>query len=128
MENQNVYAQMAGAMPPGESRLSLLLRDDGRRCFFLNELAPGSRVLTHYHREDSEIYLILEGHGTLLLRAPADEQVSRLPARRGDLFRIDPGVVHQLINDGSDPLRLVLACRVTHLGSDRVVTRPLAAG
>lgn len=127
MESQNIYTRMAGAIPPGESRLSLLLNDD-RRSFFLSELAPGTRVLTHYHREDSEVFLIIEGHGTLLLRAPADGQVRRVPARRGDLFRIEPGVVHQLINDGADPLRLVLTCRATHLGSDRVVTRPLAAG
>ncbi len=55
----------------------------------------------HYHLAQEEMFVILEGEGTLRV---ADE---RVPVRAGDVIVIPPGpeYPHQLINSGSVPMK-----------------------
>jgi mannose-6-phosphate isomerase-like protein (cupin superfamily) len=65
-------------------------------------LPPGTSIGVHTHGDDEELYIILEGSGTMHLD--------------GSEFRVGPGAVvlnrrfgtHGLRNDGEVPLRLVV--------------------
>lgn len=63
-------------------------------------LAPGSCPY-HYHLAQEEMFVILEGEGTLRV---ADE---RVPVRAGDVIVIPPGpeYPHHLINTGALPMK-----------------------
>ncbi len=69
----------------------------------LTELAPGSAQCPfHAHREEEEMFLILEGEGELRF----GEQ--RFKLRRHDVIACPTGgaeVAHQIINTGSTPMR-----------------------
>jgi mannose-6-phosphate isomerase-like protein (cupin superfamily) len=95
--------------------------------FFVVRLAPGATIAAHYRRKSSEVYFVLRGQGTLLTRRLGDNQVYADHIRRGEAFRIDAGVVHQLINSHDKPLMMVITCPAQHLGDERVITGSLAA-
>jgi uncharacterized cupin superfamily protein len=86
---------------PGE-RFVALRRQLGVTSFGLNEivLEPGERGRIHRHREQEEVYLVLEGALTLVVEA--EEQT----LERGELVRLGPELRRQLVNRGPD--RLVL--------------------
>lgn len=69
----------------------------------LTELPPGkSQCPFHSHREEEEMFLILEGKGTLRF---GDQ---RFPLRKHDIVACpsgDASVAHQIINTGTLPLR-----------------------
>lgn len=69
----------------------------------LTELPPGkSQCPFHAHREEEEMFLILEGEGELRFGA------QRYPLRRHDVVACPTGgaeVAHQIINTGTVPLR-----------------------
>ncbi len=69
----------------------------------LTELAPGkTQCPFHSHREEEEMFLILEGEGELRFGA------QRFPLRRHDVIACPTGgpeVAHQIINTGTTPLR-----------------------
>lgn len=67
-----------------------------------NVLPPGASIGQHDHSADEEVYYILEGQGTMQLDGES------VPVRAGDLTGILPGGTHGLINDGDDPLRLLV--------------------
>lgn len=71
----------------------------------LTELPPGkAQCPFHSHREEEEMFLILEGEGELRF---ADK---RYPLRKLDVIACPTGgpeVAHQIINTGSTPLRYV---------------------
>jgi uncharacterized cupin superfamily protein len=99
-------------MEPGVARARLdldtaerflpLRRQLGVTSFGLNQLVlqPGQRGRIHRHREQEEVYLVLEG--TLSLLVEGEEQT----LERGELARVAPAVRRQLLNRG--PGRLVL--------------------
>ena len=65
-------------------------------------LAPGKMSCPyHYHLAQEELFVILEGEGTL--RVAGD----RVPIRAGDVIVIPPGpeYPHHIINTGSVPMR-----------------------
>ncbi len=66
-------------------------------------LAPGQGTQRHYHRLAEEIYLIVEGGGTLEL----DGEVAEVTA--GDAILIPPGAWHELVA-GPDGARLLCCC------------------
>lgn len=66
-------------------------------------LAPGQGTQRHYHGLSEEIYLILEGTGTMEL-AGETEQVSA-----GDAVPIPPGAWHELVA-GPEGIRLLCCC------------------
>ena len=65
-------------------------------------LAPGKIGCPyHYHLAQEEMFVILEGEGTLRVAG------ERVPVRAGDVIVIPPGpeYPHQLINSGSVPMK-----------------------
>ncbi len=68
------------------------------------ELPPGKASLKHYHPEAEESYYILSGVGRLEL----DGETVRL--HPGQLVAIAPPGVHQIFNDGPEPLHFLAIC------------------
>ena len=87
------------------SRRALFSRNIGARKlgYNLTELPPGkSQCPFHAHREEEEMFLILEGEGELRF----GDQRYRL--RKHDVIACptgDASVAHQIINTGTAPLR-----------------------
>ena len=98
----------------------------------VDTVAPGMRSCPyHFHHAQEEMFVILEGHGTLRV---ADEM---LPLREGDIVFIPPGpdYPHQIINTSGGPLKyLSISTRewpeiVQYPDSKKfLATAPLAAG
>ena len=65
------------------------------------EVAPGAKAGRHSHPGD-EISYILEGEGTLLI----DGQPPRV-VKAGESFIVPAGVIHDAVNDGTVPVKLV---------------------
>ena len=68
----------------------------------IDTVAPGMRSCPyHFHYAQEEMFIVLEGHGTLRV---ADEM---LPLRAGDIAFIPPGpeYPHQIINTSDLPLK-----------------------
>ncbi len=57
-------------------------------------LAPGQASTKHRHREEEELYFLLEGSGRV--RIDEEEPLTLAP---GDALLIEPGSVRQLFND-----------------------------
>lgn len=68
---------------------------------FVLDIAPGAAFPLHSHPGRSEV-LILQG---VLTQHPADAPAKVYHA--GDSFMEEPGAVHSVSNDGSEPVRLV---------------------
>ena len=81
---------------------------------------PGARTEAHFHRRSEEIYLFTAGSGRMRL---GDDEG---PVRAGDCVVIPPGVEHQLVNDGAEPLVLMCCCAPPYTDSDTVLTAPSA--
>jgi quercetin dioxygenase-like cupin family protein len=66
-------------------------------------LAPGQASTWHRHRQEEELYLVLEGKG----RVRVDEE--RLTLAAGDALLVEPGSMRQVFNDtDADALWLVV--------------------
>jgi len=66
-------------------------------------LAPGQASTKHRHRQEEELYFLLEGRGRARI---GDEVLTLAP---GDTLLIEPSTVRQLFNDtGDDQLWLVV--------------------
>ncbi|MBI2324047.1 MAG: cupin domain-containing protein [Chloroflexi bacterium] len=100
---------------------------------YQQEIAPGSRTAKHWHMADEAVY-VMSGRGTSIqwdVEAQIGERyearVARDPSRwtfqAGDLVYVPQNTVHQIVNDGSEPiLALVAQNRVFKLiGYDSVV-------
>jgi mannose-6-phosphate isomerase-like protein (cupin superfamily) len=112
-------------MEPGVTRARLdldtaerflpLRRKLGVTAFGLNQLVmqPGQRGRIHRHKEQEEVYLVLEG--TLSLLVEGEEQT----LERGELARVAPDVRRQLLNRGPGRLAvLALGGSGEHAGRD----------
>lgn len=66
-------------------------------------LAPGQGTQRHYHRLSEEIYLVLEGAGTMELDGEPG------PVSAGDAVLIPPGAWHELVA-GPEGIRLLCCC------------------
>lgn len=68
----------------------------------IDVLAPGKRSCPyHLHHAQEEMFVILEGHGTLRVAG------ERVPVRAGDVVFIPPGpeYPHQFVNTSDAPMR-----------------------
>lgn len=74
-------------------------------------LQPGQRTDRHYHRIAEEIYLILEGGGTL----EVDGATAEVGA--GEAILIPPGSWHELVA-GPDGVRLLCTCVPAYSSED----------
>jgi uncharacterized cupin superfamily protein len=72
-------------------------------AYNITEVAPGKRAFPfHNHHTNEELFLILEGSGTLRLGSETHA------VKKGDVIACPPGgpeTAHQLINTGEGPLR-----------------------
>jgi len=76
---------------------------------------PGAETVAHYHRASEEIYHFLSGAGRMRL---GDEEAD---VRAGDTVVIAPGVRHQLLNRGAEPLVLLCCCAPAYSDDDTVL-------
>ncbi|WP_250628602.1 cupin domain-containing protein [Pinirhizobacter soli] len=90
--------------------------------YYATEIASGKSVTPHYHSQGNEVYIIFSGSGAIKTWQPGlAEDIAEIQIKRGDIFNIPPGVVHHLINTGTQPLVLLFACPPEHLATDRVI-------
>jgi len=76
---------------------------------------PGGRTAAHFHRRTEELYFFTEGRGRL--RVVDDERA----VGPGDCAVIPPGTVHELANDGTEPLVLLCCCAPAYSHDDTVL-------
>jgi len=67
-----------------------------------NILQPGDSVGEHTHKDDEEMYMILDGSGTMKI-----DTVTQ-PVRGGDICITRRGHSHSLVNTGNAPLRFLV--------------------
>jgi mannose-6-phosphate isomerase-like protein (cupin superfamily) len=102
--------------PDGEDRFQRLRAELGVESFGLNliRLAPGQRGRIHAHREQEEVYLVLEGTLTLELGPDEAREIARHEA-----VRVAPRLRRRLVNRGRERLLLLaLGGATPHVGRD----------
>jgi len=65
-------------------------------------LPPGASIGRHTHGDNEELYLVLEGQGTMHLEG------REFPVRAGHVVVNPRGGTHGLVNDSREPLRLIV--------------------
>jgi mannose-6-phosphate isomerase-like protein (cupin superfamily) len=78
-------------------------------------LPPGTATTSHFHRLTEEIYYILKGSGRMTI---GEESRS---VGTGDAIAIPPGAVHQILNDGREPLVFLCCCAPAYEHDDTVL-------
>jgi mannose-6-phosphate isomerase-like protein (cupin superfamily) len=76
----------------------------------------GGATTEHFHRVTEELYFITAGSGRMRL-AEEEREV-----RPGDCIVIPPGVRHQIVNTGAQPLQLLCCCAPAYSNDDTVLT------
>lgn len=82
----------------GEGALIAKMHFDGMNCILHGTLAPGCTIGYHLHDENSEIFYILSGHGSVLYDG------ERRPVEAGQCHYCPKGHRHSLINDSDGDL------------------------
>jgi uncharacterized cupin superfamily protein len=98
-----------------QERFVTLRRQLGITTFGINQLVlqPGQRGRIHRHREQEEVYIVLEGTLTLLV----EREESQLAA--GEIMRVAPNLRRQLVNKGRERVVLIaLGGSAEHKGRD----------
>jgi mannose-6-phosphate isomerase-like protein (cupin superfamily) len=75
-------------------------------------VAPGTATALHRHRTTEELYYVLAGTGLMTLGA------ERLELHAGDTVCIEPGVAHNIVNIGDEPLRILCCCAPAYRHDD----------
>lgn len=103
--------------PDNPERFQSLRRELGASSFGMNviSLEPLERGRIHAHREQEEIYLVLEGELTLIVEG--EEHT----LKKHELTRVPPPVRRQIANRGPDRLLLLaLGGAGEHVGRDGI--------
>ena len=101
--------------PDTSERFLPLRRQLGVSAFGMNQivLQPGQRGRIHRHKNQEEVYLVLEGTLTLLIEGERTELAV------GEVIRVAPQVRRQLVNRGPGRVVLVaLGGAGEHVGRD----------
>jgi len=101
--------------PETGERFLPLRRQLGVSSFGMNQivLQPGQRGRIHRHKNQEEVYLVLEGTLTLLLEGERTELAV------GELIRVAPTIRRQLVNRGPGRVVVVaLGGASEHVGRD----------
>ena len=96
-------------------RFVSLRRDLGVTSFGINQmnLAPGQRGRIHRHREQEEVYVVLQGTLTLIVEEESHEFSPH------DVVRVPASVRRQLVNRGAEVCTLIaLGGSGEHAGRD----------
>lgn len=84
-------------MGQGDSDAGVLFMHD-------DVIEPGASIGEHRHEGNEEIYLVIEGHGTMILDG------KEYPFRPGDVSLVKSGHTHGLRNSADGPMRLIVVC------------------
>jgi quercetin dioxygenase-like cupin family protein len=76
-------------------------------------LKPGQSMGEHGHAEVEETFYCEEGNPTLILDG------KDIPARQGDVFRLEPPERHDFRNDGGSPARIIFI-KTPYLPEDKI--------
>jgi quercetin dioxygenase-like cupin family protein len=101
--------------PDSGERFLPLRRQLGVSAFGMNQivLEPGQRGRIHRHKNQEEVYLVLEGTLTLLIEG------ERAELAVGEVIRVAPQVRRQLVNRGPGRVVLIaLGGAGEHVGRD----------
>lgn len=69
--------------------------------FFLMDFAPGGTNFPHHHEVEEEIYLVLDGEGTMVAGSGTDGVEGLYPARAGDAYYFRPNCTVGFYNRGA---------------------------
>lgn len=119
--------ELGNAIPDKAVGISLApLAGNDSFTSYVTEIPPGVSVAAHYHPEGIEIYQILSGKGLMKTGSVTAGHSVRweqcVDVTSGDFFTIHPGTVHQLENNSSERLILIVTCSPTNLSYNRIVT------
>jgi uncharacterized cupin superfamily protein len=106
----------ASLEPGNGERFQSLRRELGVTSFGMNliTLQPRERGRVHAHKQQEEVYLVLQGELTLLLDDDEEHTLGR-----AQLIRVGPSVRRQLVNGGKERLVLLaLGGAGEHQGRD----------
>lgn len=81
---------------------------------FIMEIAPGGTNIPHHHELQEEVYLLLEGNGTIVAGSGLDGVMGKFPAQSGASYYYRPNTTVGFYNVGNKPAR-ILAVRSTAL-------------
>ena len=115
MRGMESGVSFAALDPDTEERFLPLRRMLGVTSFGLNQivLRPGQRGRIHRHRDQEEVYLVLEGTLTLVIEREARE------LGQGELARVAPEVRRFIANRGEENVVLIaLGGATEHVGRD----------
>lgn len=73
-------------------------------CQFIDRqiIPPHSTVGYHKHGNNEELYIILEGHGTMTIDG------EKYPVKKGDIIKNRPYGEHGLVNDSNADIELLI--------------------
>lgn len=96
----------------GESGVKYLLRGP-KIDWGVLLLLPGDRLGAHYHNEVEETFFFIQGRGKIYVNEVAYD------VQTGDVFRLEPGERHDIINDTSEATKMVFI-KCPYLPEDKV--------
>lgn len=77
------------------------LKSKGSKFQIVN-FSPKTNIKPHYHKKTIEIYFIESGTGKIILNG------IEYMAETGDIFIIEPGDTHEIINDTNDNFTILI--------------------
>jgi mannose-6-phosphate isomerase-like protein (cupin superfamily) len=123
MDIVNIFRRVQVTPPDKKTgiRITLITGDDNY-SFYAAEIAPDTKLRSHYHEHGIELYQILEGTGTMKTAKKTGSGIvwdEEFTVGKGDCFTIAEGMVHQHANPCSGPLLAAFVCPPAHVGDDR---------
>tara|TARA_B100000963_G_C22582631_1_gene651592 strand:- start:802 stop:1158 length:357 start_codon:yes stop_codon:yes gene_type:complete len=79
------------------------------------EVKPGHRLSYQYHNRRSEIWVIIQGKGTIIL----DDR--KIKYSKGDSISIPKGMRHRIENNGSEKTIFIEIQTGTYFGEDDII-------
>ncbi len=73
------------------------LGGDENNMMGITELQPGAKIKAHVHANDAEVYYILNGNGEMYIGFQEAQGIrwnAPVTVKEGDVFTVDPGMVH----------------------------------
>lgn len=79
------------------------------------EVNPGQRLSYQYHNKRSEVWVIIQGEGIILLND------KKIKYSKGDSISIPKGIRHRIENNGSEKTIFIEIQTGTYFGEDDIV-------
>lgn len=88
----------------------------------LLELQPCRKMTAHVHNEGIDLFHIIKGKGEIYIGLQEGRNViwnNPTKIKKGDVFSVEPGVIHQLKNlSDKQNLTLIFICPMSHICND----------